>query len=329
MAVTMNLKNRKLESQKGNMDMFTYLKDVLKIKRLRTSPSNHLGLCPFHDDSNRSFGISNSYPHAWGCLLPHCQKGSSLVTLTMKAKDCSYEKAEEIVETYMGYIKKLSEMTLDIPYYEEEDDYTLDKELLIDYSCGYSTHPYFFRRGLNEDMMYKFKAGYDRHRRRIVFPIFQDGQLINFVGRTIDKDVEPKYLIYEDLDRTTFMFGEHVLPRRKLPYLNVYEGILETVYSHQNGEENCVSLLGAFVTKKHVERMLRYTDTILWWLDNDGAGIATTEKGVALTRELGGQARVIRHLSTDKNVKKDLLDYKSKRTMDIMRKLALSRLTID
>jgi DNA primase len=325
MPITIDVRKRKLESMKGQMGLDMFLRDVLKIKNLRPSSNNYLGLCPFHDDSHRSFGVSIHYPHAWGCMLPSCQRGRELSTLVMRLYECSYEQAQEIIETYMGYIKKVSEMTLDIPYYDEEEEKFISDDLLIEYSCGYRSHPYFYKRGLTKEMEKKFQVGFDRYRRRIVFPIFQDGELINFVGRTVDPDVEPKYLIYEDVDRDTFMFGEHVLPER-IPFLILYEGLLETVYSHQIGYPNCLSLLGAYITKYHVERMMRYTDKFLLFQDNDDAGRATTEKALWLIKKAGGHAVPVRHLTEDKKVKKDLLDYKSRQTIRAMIKVAANKL---
>jgi DNA primase len=328
MAVTLDLKKRKLDKHKGKMSLEMFLKDVIGLKRMRHTSRNYIGLCPFHDDSHRSFGVQIDYPHKWGCLIPDCTKGSSLVTLTMKKFECSYQKAEEIVETHMGYIKRISETTLDIPYYDEDSDFTLAEDLLIEHSCGYYVHPYIESRGLTRETIHDLRVGYDRWEERVVFPIFDDeDRLINFVGRTIHKDVEPKYRIYEDVDRDTFMYGEHLLPEN-VPYLVVYEGLLETAYSHQIGIPYCVSLLGAFITKKHVERMLRYTDTIVLFLDNDRAGKATTLKAIDYIKECGGQVKVVRHLTRDKKLFKDLLDYKSHRTIKSMIKVALNRLEV-
>lgn len=330
MGITLDIKNRKRDKHIGTMSLEMFLKEVLGIKRMRHTPKNYIGLCPFHDDGHRSFGVQIDYPHKWGCLIPDCKKGSSLITMVMYKEQCSYEKAEEIVEKYMGYIKRISETTLDIPYYDEEKDLTLDKGLLIEHSCGYYVHPYIQKRGLTLDTINELQVGYDRFQERVMFPIFDDDDnLINFVGRTIHEDVEPKYLIYEEVDRNTFMYGEHLLPvDEKIPYLVVYEGLLETAYSHQIGIPYCVSLLGAFITKKHVERMLRYTDTIVLFLDNDRAGKATTLKAIDYIKQCGGQVRIVRHLSRDKRPFKDLVDYRSPRMIKMMLKVALNRLEL-
>ena len=323
--LTINPTNRKLEGLKGQMSLELFLTQIIGLKKFRQSSKNYLGLCPFHNDSHRSFGVNFEYPHRWGCLLPSCQKGSELATLVMKKKEISYDAAVELIETYMGYIKNIAESTLNLAYYEEEDVKVLSEEKLIEYSCGYSTHKYFYKRGLTEQTMRDFEVGFDRIRRRIVIPVYQDGELINFIGRTVDKEVEPKYLIYEDVDRDTFLFGEHMLPD-ELPYIVLYEGILETLMSHQIGEPKCLSLLGAYITKHHIERILRYTDVIVLFLDNDDAGKATEEKARRLIQEAGGRCHVVRHLSTDKSIKKDLLDYKSPKVAKMLIRIALNSL---
>lgn len=323
-----DLRKAKLNSYIGKMSLEMFMEEVLGIKRMRPTTNNYIGLCPFHDDKHRSFGVQIDYPHAWGCLLPDCQKGSSLITLTMKKFECSYQKAEEIVEKYMGYIKKISETTLDLNYYHEEDDFSLSEELLFEYSCGYYYHPYMKKRGLTKKTLKELGAGYDRFERRVVFPIYDEyDRLINFVGRAVDEGVEPKYRIYEEVDRRTFMYGLHLLPEN-VDYVIVYEGLLESVYSHQLGYHNCVSLLGAMISKKQVEILLRYTDTIVLFLDNDTAGKAIVRKAIKYVQELGGQVKVVRHLTEDPKVKKDLLDYKSPRVIDKMINIALSRLEV-
>lgn len=322
--ITVNLRDRKLESMEGNMEIDVFLTKVLRIKKVKHSYKNYLGLCPFHSDQMRSFGVSMDYPHKWGCMTAGCEAGLSLESLVRKVLDVGQREAEDIMEKYLGYTKNVSERWLDIPYYDEEKETNIYEDQLLDYSCGYTIHPYFTSRGFTKETGYLMEVGYDKWKKRIVFPVYDEGgALINFVGRTVLPNVEPKYLIYDSsVDRTTFMYGLHLLPE-KVPYIVLYEGLLETGYSHQCRVPYAVSLLGAYIHKNHIDILLRYTDTFVLFLDNDDAGKATTEKAVKYIREMGGQVRLVRHLSHNKKKFKDAVDYKSPKILRMMINLAL------
>jgi DNA primase len=118
---------------------------------------------------------------------------------------------------------------------------------------------------------------YDRFRDRIMFPIRSvKGELIGFGGRVIDSG-EPKYL--NSPETPVFVKGRELYGLfearqaiRERGYALVVEGYMDVVALAQSGFGNAVATLGTACTPDHVQKLLRFTDQVVFSFDGDAAG---------------------------------------------------------
>jgi DNA primase len=118
---------------------------------------------------------------------------------------------------------------------------------------------------------------YDFFRDRIMFPILNTkGQIIGFGGRVIDKG-EPKYL--NSPESPLFQKGQELYGLFEaraaisaLQHALVVEGYMDVVALAQAGLENAVATLGTATSSTHVQKLFRFTDTIVFSFDGDSAG---------------------------------------------------------
>ena len=118
---------------------------------------------------------------------------------------------------------------------------------------------------------------YDRFRERIMFPIRSvKGEVIGFGGRVLDSG-EPKYLNSPETPifvkgRELYGLYEARTALRSKGYALVVEGYMDVVALAQNGFGNAVATLGTACTAEHVQKLFRFTDTVVFSFDGDAAG---------------------------------------------------------
>ena len=118
---------------------------------------------------------------------------------------------------------------------------------------------------------------YDRFRERIMFPIRSvKGEVIGFGGRVLDGG-EPKYLNSPETPifvkgRELYGLYEARTALRSKGCVLVVEGYMDVVALAQNGFGNAVATLGTACTAEHVQKLFRFTDTVVFSFDGDAAG---------------------------------------------------------
>jgi DNA primase len=118
---------------------------------------------------------------------------------------------------------------------------------------------------------------YDRFRDRIMFPIRNvKGETIAFGGRVLDKG-EPKYLNSPETPifvkgRELYGLYESRSGLRGKGYALVTEGYMDVVALAQWGFANAVATLGTACTAEHVQKLLRFTEQVVFSFDGDAAG---------------------------------------------------------
>lgn len=118
---------------------------------------------------------------------------------------------------------------------------------------------------------------YDRFRDRIMFPIRNvKGEVIGFGGRVLDKG-EPKYL--NSPETPVFLKGHELYGLfearsdiRQYGYLLVTEGYMDVVALAQHGFSNAVATLGTACTPDHLQKIFKFTDSVVFSFDGDAAG---------------------------------------------------------
>jgi DNA primase len=102
------------------------------------------------------------------------------------------------------------------------------------------------------------------------------GEVIGFGGRVLDSG-EPKYL--NSPETTVFSKGRELYglfeartALRQRGYVLVVEGYMDVVALAQSGFENAVATLGTACTAEHVQKLFRFTDSVVFSFDGDAAG---------------------------------------------------------
>jgi hypothetical protein len=96
------------------------------------------------------------------------------------------------------------------PVIHEKDQDVLPESRLLRFRTG--VPKYAINRGLTIETCKTWHLGYDKQRKRLVFPIRRyDGKLVGLSGRDITDQAETKYHNYAGLDKSRYLFGEHML----------------------------------------------------------------------------------------------------------------------
>ncbi len=126
---------------------------------------------------------------------------------------------------------------------------------------------------------------YDRFRDRVMFPIRNvKGECIGFGGRVLGEGT-PKYLNSPEtpvFSKGRELYGlfeaRHAL--REHGYVLVTEGYMDVVALAQLGFPNAVATLGTACTNDHVQKLFRFTDSVVFSFDGDEAGRRAARKAL-------------------------------------------------
>ncbi|MEY4710988.1 MAG: putative primase protein DnaG [Pseudomonadota bacterium] len=126
---------------------------------------------------------------------------------------------------------------------------------------------------------------YDRFRDRIIFPIRNvKGECIGFGGRVLG-DEKPKYLNSPETPvfskgRELYGLFEARQALREKGFVLVTEGYMDVVALAQLGFPNAVATLGTACTTDHVQKLFRFTDSVVFSFDGDAAGRRAARKAL-------------------------------------------------
>ncbi len=145
------------------------------------------------------------------------------------------------------------------------------------------------------------KKRYDRFRDRIMFPIRSvQGDVIGFGGRVLDKG-EPKYLNSPETPvfikgRELYGLHEARAAMRQKGYVLVVEGYMDVVALAQLGFPNAAATLGTACTAEHVQKLFRFTDSVVFSFDGDAAGRRAAGRALEASLPHANDTRTVRFL---------------------------------
>lgn len=182
----------------------------------------------------------------------------------------------------------------------------LNKQVIGDFKLGFSpqnnelfaalTKRGFTERELRDAGLVTTRRGApsDMFRGRMMVCLADpQGRPIGFTARLIaDEPNAPKYintpqtLLY---DKGRHVFGLHLAKDaiRKADFVVVVEGNMDVIASHQAGVTNVVATAGTALTEHHLRALSRFTQDVRLAFDADKAGVAATERAIALASNLG------------------------------------------
>jgi DNA primase len=309
---------------------------------LKKAGKDYQARCPFHDEKTPSFTVSadKQFYHCFGCgahgsaigFLMEYDNLDFVAAVEELADQAGLEVPREagqhqgpelrplhgLLEQAAGFYQR---QLREHPRAAEAVDYLkqrgLSGEIAGAYGIGYAPpgwdnllrhlgrSPATVRQlreaGLISESESQSK-GYDRFRRRIMFPIRDSrGRVIGFGGRVLDPADSPKYLNSPEtpvFHKGRELYGLYEAKRalRKLERLLVVEGYMDVVALAQYGIRNCVATLGTATTKEHLELVFRLCPEVVFCFDGDRAGRAAAWKALETSLPLLRDGREVRFL---------------------------------
>lgn len=161
---------------------------------VRRSGENYAITCPFHKDGQEHkpscfvYAVNDNDNVPFGyfkCFT--CHEQGQLYILVSKCLNCTIEFAKQwLVDNFSNTFRETSLELTDIDLSNKTNNY-LDESVLYNYSYF---HPYMFKRGLTEDVIRKFKIGWNPETDAITFPMWDEHN--NLVGIS-ERSVNSKY----------------------------------------------------------------------------------------------------------------------------------------
>jgi DNA primase len=146
-------------------------------------------------------------------------------------------------------------------------------------------------------------AYYDRFRSRIMFPLMDaQGRVVAFSGRVFGDQAAlpniPKYLNSPETElfhKSSLLYGYHKAKTAfsKTSFCIVVEGQFDLLLAHQSGYLNTVAISGTGLTLEHLSKIKNFTQTLVFALDSDNAGVKATERSVLLAYQQDFDVRVV------------------------------------
>ncbi|MDH4450468.1 MAG: DNA primase [Rhodoferax sp.] len=142
---------------------------------------------------------------------------------------------------------------------------------------------------------------YDRFRDRVMFPIRNiKGECVGFGGRVLG-DEKPKYLNSPETPvfskgRELYGLFEARAALREYGYALVTEGYMDVVALAQLGFPNTVATLGTACTHDHIQKLFRFTDSVVFSFDGDAAGRRAARKALDAALPFATDVRSIKFL---------------------------------
>ena len=186
----------------------------------------------------------------------------------------------------------------------------LNKRVVQDFMIGYAPDTgtaltnTLLKRGFSKKEILEAglanRYGGDMFRGRMMVALMDpSGQVIGFTGRILgDVPNAPKYLntpqtLVYDKGRHIFALSQAKEAIRKAGYVVIVEGNLDVVSSHQAGVAQVVATAGTAMTEHHLRAIKRLTGDVRLAYDGDKAGIAATERAIAVAAQVGVDLTII------------------------------------
>lgn len=330
------LSSEKINEIRQSVDIVDVIGNYLPLEK---KGRNYVAICPFHDDTDPSLTISPEKQiymcfvcHHGGNVFRFLQdylKISFLEAVKIVAEmghidvgDFSfqeehhhvnpeteplyqmYDEANRIYRHYLG--TKPAILAKDYLH-----DRGITQDIIDRFEIGYAPNQNillssFEKSGFSKMQVYasglviESKAGYDRYRDRIMFPLHNsDGKVVGFSGRIYKKtQQEAKYI--NSPESKIFTKGEILYNYHRIKdnvrdkgNIIILEGFMDVIALYKAGIENTVAIMGTALTLAHITLLKRLTKNVVLCLDGDQAGQNAMIKCVDALYEQGFHISVV------------------------------------
>ncbi len=294
--------------------------------------NRYWGLCPFHGEKTPSFCVSRDRQmyycfgcHEGGNVYSFLMKNQGMefvealrylaqragVKLPEPEKRQQNQEREEFLRLHQaaaGYFRRMLKDPAGKAAREYLERRGVTEESVEKFGLGFATEnwsglsDYLTQQGFSRQQMEKSglvrvsdKNGrlFDLLRNRVIFPIYQyDQSVIAFGGRTMEKDVQPKYLNSPETPifskrRNLYglSFARSYMREQSQAFL--VEGYMDCLKMSQAGIRNVVASLGTAFTGEQASLLHRYVERVVLLYDGDEAGQRETIRASGLLQQEG------------------------------------------
>ncbi len=309
---------------RANVDLILEKTNLIEligeVTPLQKKGKNHMGLCPFHDEKTPSFSVSED-KQLYHCFS--CKASGNAITFVKETQGVGSAEAMKILAQRAGLAYEVSPESLALePYFQiNEEALTFFKVMLQHTEEGLKAKAYALKRGLSEDTLKTFGIGYapaapdaltqamlkqsflqsdlidvgltqsgpplyDFYRQRLMFPLHDaSGRVVGFSGRTLNKEIQPKYINTATspvFEKNQVLYNLHRAKRAIKAQRRVvmFEGFMDAIAAHQAGLEESVALMGTALTSQHLKQLEPLCDRVVLCLDGDAAGLEATRRSM-------------------------------------------------
>jgi hypothetical protein len=163
-------------------------------------------------------------------------------------------------------MKKWYEAKKNVPK-QTEKVVTLPRDFTLDLTKHPKAYAWLMTLGITDEQIRKFRIGYSRYFDRLIFPVYMDGKLVFWQGRTFNPITKenPKWLsvrVPRDQD-VFFIAGGDPLPNTIVLVEDILSAIKLSTVCH------AVALLGVYIPDKLMWRVKKSGLHAVIWLDQD------------------------------------------------------------
>ncbi len=301
---------------------------------LKGAGNTFKGLCPFHSEKTPSFTVhrDKQFFHCFGCGV-----GGDVFSFVKLAEKVSFPESVRIVAEKCGVPIPASRFGFDDPKFEERQQLFEIYERAASYfqqmlAAGEAAaaRQALGKRKIQAEYIERFRLGfapatgllnalrlkdpvgsglfvkndrgdiYERFRRRLMFPIWNDrGKVIAFGGRALSDDVQPKYLNSAEsplYSKSRVLYAMHVArdAAQRAGRLVVVEGYFDCLSLHQAGIDNVVASCGTSLTEQQVAAVARHVPEVVMNYDPDNAGQNAMRRSLDLLLAKGLRVRILK-----------------------------------
>ena len=321
--------NNFTDTVRNSADIVRVVSDYVSLK----GTGNTLkGLCPFHSEKTPSFTVhrDKQFFHCFGC-----HAGGDIFSFVMLAEKVPFPEAVQLVADKCGIPvpaggmdnSKSDERKQLFEIHERAAAYF---QQMLSTNEGASARQVIEKRKVTPAFVKRFGLGYapasglmnhlrlhdpvasglflknergevyDRFRRRLIFPIWNErGKIIAFGGRALAADAQPKYLNSAEsplYSKSQVLYALHLARdvAQKSGRLIIVEGYFDCLSLHQAGIENVVASCGTALTQQQVALMARYVPEVVMNYDPDAAGQNAMRRSIDLLLAKGLRVRILK-----------------------------------
>jgi len=318
------------ESVRNTADIVQVVSDYVSLKG---AGSAFKGLCPFHSEKTPSFSVHREKQifHCFGCGA-----GGDVFSFVMLAEKVPFPEAVRIIAEKFGVPVPDRSGLEDKQFDQRKQLFEIYDRAAAFFQQRLSTdeaspaRQVLEKRQIQSAYVQRFQLGYasaagllnhlrlqdpvgsglflksernevyDRFRRRLMFPIWNErGKTIGFGGRALSVDAQPKYLNSPEsplYSKSYVLYALHFARdvAQKKGRLVVVEGYFDCLSLHQAGIENVVASCGTSLTQQQVGIMSRYVPEVVMNYDPDAAGQNAMRRSIDLLLAKGLRVRILK-----------------------------------